>query len=106
MEFVLAEGGEFEMGDVFDDGNTNEIPVHEVHVNGFWIGKYLVTQGQWEAVMGSNPSQFKMGNDYPVEQVGWYDVEAFVKRLNEKTKMNFRPSSCLYVNANLKIRIS
>jgi len=90
MEFVFAKGGEFEMGDVFNDGNRDEKPVHEVHVDGFRIGKYLVTQGQWEAVMGSNPSQFKSGNPYPVEQVGWYDVEEFVKRLNEKTKMNFR----------------
>jgi uncharacterized RDD family membrane protein YckC len=40
--------------------------------------------------MGSNPSQFKSGNHYPVEQVRWYDVEGFVQRLNEKTKMNFR----------------
>ena len=90
MEFVFAKGGEFEMGDVFNDGNSDEKPVHEVHVDGFWIGKYLVTQEQWEAVMGSNPSQFKSGNNYPVEQVGWYDVEEFVKRLNEKTRMNFR----------------
>jgi formylglycine-generating enzyme required for sulfatase activity/uncharacterized RDD family membrane protein YckC len=90
MEFVFAKGGRFEMGDVFNDGNSDEKPIHEVHVDGFWIGKYLVTQGQWEAVMGNNPSQFKSGNNYPVEQVGWYDVEEFVKRLNEKTRMNFR----------------
>jgi formylglycine-generating enzyme required for sulfatase activity/uncharacterized RDD family membrane protein YckC len=90
MEFVFAKGGEFKMGDVFNDGNRDEKPVHEVRLDGFWIGKYLVTQGQWEAVMGGNPSQFKSGNHYPVEQVRWYDVEEFVKRLNEKTKMNFR----------------
>jgi formylglycine-generating enzyme required for sulfatase activity/uncharacterized RDD family membrane protein YckC len=90
MEFVFAKGGEFKMGDVFNDGNRDEKPVHEVCLDGFWIGKYLVTQGQWEAVMNSNPSQFKSGHHYPVEQVRWYDVEEFVGRLNEKTKMNFR----------------
>jgi len=90
MEFVFAKGGEFKMGDVFNDGNRDEKPVHEVRLDGFWIGKYLVTQGQWGAVMGSNPSQFKSGDHYPVEQVRWYDVEEFVQRLNEKTKMNFR----------------
>jgi formylglycine-generating enzyme required for sulfatase activity/uncharacterized RDD family membrane protein YckC len=90
MEFVFAKGGEFKMGDVFNDGNRDEKPVHEVRLDGFWMGKHLVTQEQWEAVMGSNPSQFKRGHRYPVEQVRWYDVEEFVRRLNEKTKMNFR----------------
>ncbi len=90
MEFVFVKGGEFKMGDVFNDGNRDENPVHEVRLDGFWIGKYLVTQEQWEAVMEANPSQFKSGHHYPVEQVRWYDVEEFVRRLNEKTNMNFR----------------
>ena len=47
----------------------------------FYLGKYPVTQAQWEAVMGSNPSKFK-GRDNPVEHVSWNDAQTFIKRLN------------------------
>jgi formylglycine-generating enzyme required for sulfatase activity len=71
MEFVWVPGGCYHMGDVFGDGNQNEIPVHEVCVDGFWMGKYEVTQGPWEKVTGKNPSFFKKGDNYPVERVSW-----------------------------------
>lgn len=90
MEFVYVKGGRFEMGDIFGDGNSDEGPVHWVHVDGFWIGKYQVTQEQLERVMGNNPSEFKNGGNYPVEFVGWYDVEEFIKGLNKKTGMEYR----------------
>ena len=61
MEFVLVKGGCYEMGDTFGDGYKDEKPVHEVCVGDFHIGKYEVTQGQWEAIMGNNPSFFKKG---------------------------------------------
>jgi formylglycine-generating enzyme required for sulfatase activity len=48
------------------------------------MGKYEVTQAQWEAVMGTNPSQFKGNSNRPVEEVSWKDVQEFVKRLNEQ----------------------
>jgi formylglycine-generating enzyme required for sulfatase activity len=50
------------------DGNNNEKPVHEVCVDGFWMGQTEVTQGQWQRVMWSNPSHFKKGDNYPVEE--------------------------------------
>ena len=50
-------------------------------VNGFWIGKYEVTQAQWEAIMGNTPSYFK-GADYPVESVSWNDAQEFLRKLN------------------------
>jgi formylglycine-generating enzyme required for sulfatase activity len=59
-------------------------PAHQVTISrDYWMGKYPVTQGQWQAVMGNNPSFFKnAGNDAPVEQVSWNDAQQFMKRLN------------------------
>jgi len=90
MEFVFVKGGCFEMGDTFGDGYGYEKPVHEVCVNGLWMGKYEVTQGQWERVIADNPSNFKGGDNYPVEQVSWNDVQGFVQRLNQMSGKNHR----------------
>ena len=76
MEFVFVPGGCFQMGS--NDGCSDEKPVHKVCLDGFWMGKYEVTQAQWETVMGDNPSRFK-GADRPVEQVSWNDAQAFLK---------------------------
>jgi len=59
-------------------------------VHGFWMGKFEVTQGQYKAVMGKNPSGFKKGSLYPVEKVRWLDARAFIRKLNKKTGKNFR----------------
>ncbi|MDR0440441.1 MAG: formylglycine-generating enzyme family protein, partial [Candidatus Accumulibacter sp.] len=53
----------------------------------YYLGKYEVTQEQWVAVIGSNPARFP-GRKYPVEQVSWFDVQAFIKRLNQKEGTN------------------
>jgi len=92
MEFIYVSGGSFQMGDVFGDGYSNEKPVHHVSVNDFYIGKYPVTQGQWEIVMKNNPSKFKKGKDYPVENVSWNDAQEFIKKLknNNNGKFDFR----------------
>ncbi|OCC14196.1 serine/threonine kinase [Dissulfuribacter thermophilus] len=92
MEFVWVPGGCFEMGcgSWQSDCDSDEKPVHEVCVDGFWIGKYEVTQGQWKRVMGNNPSKFKKGDDYPVERVSWDDAQEFIKRLNSKSGRTFR----------------
>ncbi len=59
--------------------------------DGIWLGKYEVTQGQWRAVMGGNPAYFKKcGDDCPVEQVSWLDVNEYIDKLNEKTKQHYR----------------
>ncbi len=76
MEFVLIRPGTFTMG----DGND----AHKVTLTKpFYIGKYEVTQEQWERVMGSNPSNFK-GAKNPVEQVSWEDCQNFLAKLKEK----------------------
>jgi formylglycine-generating enzyme required for sulfatase activity len=92
MEFVLVKGGCYQMGDTFGDGNTEEIPSHKVCVSDFYIGKHLVTQGQWKAVIGSNPSEFKEGGDQcPVEQISWNDARNFIQKLNRvKPGNNYR----------------
>lgn len=79
-EFQLIEAGSFDMG---TSKYAYSQPIHEVRlVNDFYIGKYEVTQAQWEAVMGSNPSEFK-GEDQPVESVSWNEVQEFIDKLNE-----------------------
>lgn len=90
MEFVWVEGGCFQMGDSFGDGWENEKPVHQVCVDGFYMGKYQVTQAQWIKIMGDNPSRFPKGGDYPVENVSWHDVQKFIRKLNRKTGKAFR----------------
>lgn len=91
MDFVFVKGGCFQMGDTFGDGDSDEKPVHEVCVNDFYIGKYDVTQGQWKAIMGNNPSFFSScGDNCPVDSVSWNDARGFIKKLNEKTGRNYR----------------
>jgi formylglycine-generating enzyme required for sulfatase activity len=67
------------------NGGSDQEPVHEVTISqAFFMGKYEVTQGQWQAVMGSNPSHFKeCGSNCPVEMVSWDDAQAFINKLNE-----------------------
>ena len=92
IEMVLVKGGCYQMGDTFGDGLADwEQPVHEVCVDDFYIGKYEVTQGQWTAVMGNNPSFFKScGDNCPVEKISWNDALDFIKRLNEMTGKKYR----------------
>ncbi|MBI5967542.1 MAG: formylglycine-generating enzyme family protein [Deltaproteobacteria bacterium] len=90
MEFILVRGGCFEMGDTFGNGNADEEPVHEVCVSDFYMGKYEATQEQWEKVMGSNPSSFRRGGNYPVENISWYEVQEFIRRLNQKNRVDYR----------------
>lgn len=84
MEFVFVPGGCFSMGS--DKGNSDEKPVHDVCVSGFFMGTYEVTQGQWRSIMGYNPSRFNTcGDNCPVEQVGWNEVQEFISALNNVT---------------------
>lgn len=90
MEFVYVQGGCYQMGDTFGEGKDDEKPVHEVCVDDYYIGKYEVTQGEWKEIMGSNPSYFKNGDNYPVEHVSWDDTQEFIKELNKKTDKKYR----------------
>jgi len=84
IEFVKIAPGAFEMGCSSGDNDctAEEKPAHHVQLTkGFELGKYEVTQAQWQAVMGSNPSTIK-GDDRPVETVSWNDVRDFLAKLN------------------------
>ena len=66
-------------------------PRHQVHVAGFLLGRTEVTQGQWRAVMGNNPSSFKdCGDDCPVESISWDDAQQFATKLSQKTGKTYR----------------
>ncbi len=73
----------------FNKYTENERPAHKVCLDGFWAGKYEVTQGQWIKIMGSNPSYFKSGDNYPVEQISWNDIIEFLKKINDISGMTF-----------------
>jgi formylglycine-generating enzyme required for sulfatase activity/TolB-like protein len=90
MDFVLIKGGCFQMGDVFEDGDRNERPAHEVCVDDFYLARYEATQGQWKAINGKNPAKNKKSDQHPVEDVNWNDVQDFIKELNQKTNRSFR----------------
>jgi formylglycine-generating enzyme required for sulfatase activity len=91
-EMVNVKGGTFTMGCTSEQGNdclNAEKPAHQVTLSDFQIGKYEVTQVQWTAMMGDNPSSFK-GENLPVENVSWDDVQEFIRKLNEMTGGNYR----------------
>jgi len=70
---------------------VSKVKIEMVPIGGFSLGKYEVTQGLWQAVMGSNPSEFTAcGEDCPVEKVSWNDVHTFLTRLNQLTGKHYR----------------
>jgi formylglycine-generating enzyme required for sulfatase activity len=89
MEFVPVPGGCYQMGT--EKGEKHERPVHKVCLTDFEIGKFEVTQAQWKALMGGNPSNFVgCGDNCPVDQVSWNDTQAFIQKLNTSTGRRHR----------------
>ncbi|MBS1807711.1 MAG: TonB family protein [Acidobacteria bacterium] len=81
--FVSIAGGVFQMGAT--RGERNERPMHRVQLTqSFYLGKYEVTQAQWEAIMGYNPSYFRGDAERPVENVSWEEIQEFLRRLNAR----------------------
>jgi formylglycine-generating enzyme required for sulfatase activity len=91
MEFVYINPGTFMMGSPSSEpGRGSDERQHRVTLTkGFYMQTTEVTQGEWKAVMGNNPSYFKnCGDDCPVEVVSWDDVQAFIQKLNRKEGVN------------------
>ena len=103
MKLALIPAGKFMMGSPKDEEARegygmrlmllgpvdNESPRHEVTISKpFYMGAYLVTQEQYEQVMGKNPSESNKGPQYPVENVNWYDADEFCKKLSQQTGKN------------------
>lgn len=89
-EMIVIPAGNFDMGS--KNGESDEKPVHQVSISKpFAIGRTEVTQGQWRAMMGNNPSKFKnCGDDCPVEMVSWEAAHAYIRALNIKTGKQYR----------------
>ncbi|HEY7307237.1 MAG TPA: SUMF1/EgtB/PvdO family nonheme iron enzyme, partial [Bryobacteraceae bacterium] len=94
LTMILIPGGRFKMGSLVPYGDgydfERERPEHEVTVPGFHIGKYQVTQAQWEAVIGDHISHFKGDGNLPVENVSWHDAKEFCKKLSRMTGNPYR----------------
>ena len=92
MKFVWIKPGTFMMGSPKDEEKRcDDETQHKVTLTkGFYMAIYLVTQEQWQAVMGNNPSWFKGDNKLPVENISWEDCQEFVKKLREKDKKKYR----------------
>ena len=91
MVMIWCEPGVFAMGSPPDEpGRFEDETQHTVTISrGFWLGKYEVTQRQWESVMHSNLSRFK-GPDNPIENISWHDCMTFVRRVRSEAKIPVR----------------
>lgn len=85
LEMIVIPGGNFHMGSTPQHGNLEERPRHLVTIKAFMMGKFLVTQGQWKAIMGKLPSCRFKSDDLPIEQISWHDAVKFCQKLSQKT---------------------
>ncbi|TRU45772.1 MAG: serine/threonine-protein kinase pkn1 [Microcystis aeruginosa Ma_QC_Ca_00000000_S207] len=87
LEMVYIPAGRFNMG---SNERENDKPIHEVNVPAFQIGKYPVTQAQYQAVMGNNPSGFSGNPQNPVESISWFNAQEFCEKLSQLTAKTYR----------------
>ena len=71
------------MGNIQGEGGSGALPVHEVTLSSFEMSLHEITQGQYKAIAGSNPSELSGNDDLPVEQVSWYDAAKFCNKLSD-----------------------
>ena len=101
LEMVKIPAGSFAMGteetevihfctEYGTNWFKNEMPQHRVNLQEFYLGKYPITQEQYQAIMGNNPSHFKDNPKNPVENVSWNDAQEFCQKLSEKTGKKYR----------------
>ena len=92
IKFVCIPAGSYIMGSPQSesDRDGDEAPQQEVNIKQFFFGAHEITQRQWQAVMGENPSIFRDYPDNPVEMVTWNDCQEFIKKLNRLGIGSFR----------------
>jgi len=92
LEMIKIPAGSFLIGSADNDesADDDEKPQHRVNLQEFYLGKYPVTQEQYQTIMGNNPSSFKDNPKNPVESVSWNDAQAFCQKLSEKTGKKYR----------------
>jgi len=89
LQLISIPGGSFRMGTLGKQGYDDERPVHQVNVASFLLGKFLITQAQWRAIMGTPHCRFA-GDRLPVECVSWHDAVRFCERLSKRTGRTYR----------------
>jgi eukaryotic-like serine/threonine-protein kinase len=91
LDMVAIPGGKFIMGSpaTEKDRYSDEGPQREVSIQPFSMGKFAVTQAQWQAVMGNNPSDFK-GDKRPIERITWHQAREFCRKLSQQTGRQYR----------------
>lgn len=89
LELIVIPAGSFQMGSPRNTGNADEHPQHFVTIKSFMLGKYLITQGQWKAIMGKLPPCRFKGDELLVERVSWNDAQKFCERLSKQTGKNY-----------------
>ncbi|MBU2509988.1 formylglycine-generating enzyme family protein [bacterium] len=89
-QMIFIEGGCFQMGDLFNEGASNEYPLHEVWLSDYYLSDRLVTQEQWIGVMGNNLSRFSYHKTLPVENVSYDDALEFISRINAACDEKYR----------------
>ena len=89
LDLILIPAGGYQMGSPPHQGDIDEHPQHFVTINSFMMGKLLVTQGQWKAIMGKLPPCRFKGKDLPAERVSWEDVQKFCQQLSKQTGRNY-----------------
>lgn len=95
---TLVKGGTFKMGNSFEEIFEDELPVHQVTLNDFYIGVYEVSQAEYEAVMGNNPSNF-VNKLNPVESVTWFDAVNYCNKLSAKEGL----TPCYIIGRNNRV---
>ena len=88
-EMIWVEGGTFLMGSNSEKASSAEGPVHKVTLDGFYMGKFEVSQQLFQDVMGWDMSYYS-GKGFPVNNVSWTQVQIFIGRLNAMTQKQFR----------------
>jgi len=89
LEMIVIPAGMFHMGSRANEGGFDEQPQHFVTIKSFMLGKFLITQAQWKAVMGKLPPCRFKGDNLPVERISWNDAQKFCQRLSQKAGRSY-----------------